>query len=190
MTEITMHTARSCCAGVALGTALFVADPGAAANIETAAPLTFEYGAHAKPDGWVDFGFRAPSADAVELLIYDAPDATTPANAGQMTRDAPGDWSTRISGPSVGVGTLCMYRATGVWDGRGRAFGTVLSENFVLNDPYVYWTNEAGYLNTFRRPVRRQRSANLCRRRQSIVYDHVPIPPRVIPKFAQGPHRL
>ena len=95
-----MHTARSWCAGVALGTALSFAVPASTANLETAAPLTSEYGAHTKPDGWVAFGFRAPSAEAVELLIYDAPDAQTPTTAVPMARDAAGDWGTRIRGPA------------------------------------------------------------------------------------------
>src|SRR6266851_9968105 len=122
-----MHTARSWCASVALGTALSFADPASAANLETAAPLTYEYGAHTKPDGWVEFGFRAPSADAVELLIYDVPDAKTPATVVPITRDTAGNWGTRIRGPGVGVGTLYMYRATGHGTAvKDAPFGTVL----------------------------------------------------------------
>jgi hypothetical protein len=82
---------RRCC----LGTALFFADPASAPNIETAAPFTFGYGAHTKLDGWVEFGFRAPSADAVELLLYDASDAKAPTTAVPVIRDASGDWGTR-----------------------------------------------------------------------------------------------
>ena len=168
-----MHTARSWFAGVALGIAFF-ADPVSAANLETATPLTFEYGAHTKPDGWVEFGFRAPSADAVELLIYDAPDAKTPATVVPMTRDTAGNWGTRIRGPGVGVGTLYMYRATGHGTAvKDAPFGTVLNGNFVLNDPYAYRTNEVGYSKYFQTPPFVDSDRPIyAGGGKSIVYDH------------------
>ena len=173
-----MHTTRSWCAGVALATALTFADPAFAADIETAAPSTFEYGAHTKPDGWVEFGIRAPSAEAVELLLYDAADAKTPATAVPMTRDAAGDWGTRIRGAGVGVGTLYMYRATGHGTAvKDAPFGTVLNGNFVLNDPYAYRTNEVGYSKYFQTPPFVDSDRPIyAGGGKSIVYDHAADP--------------
>ena len=108
-----MRAARPWCAVVAFGTVAFLGDAASAADIQTAPPSTFEYGAHPRSDGWVDFGLRAPAADTAELLIYDAPDAKEPAAAVPMTRDAVGDWGIRVRGPGVGVGTFYMYRVTG-----------------------------------------------------------------------------
>src|SRR5438067_384491 len=58
-------------ASLAFVAALLSFGAASAADIETSPPPTVEYGAHLKPDGWVDFGLRAPSADTVDLLIYD-----------------------------------------------------------------------------------------------------------------------
>ena len=74
-----MQTVRSGCASVAFGATLLSLGGASAADIETSPPPTVEYGAHLKPDGWVDFGLRAPSADTVDLLIYDTADASSSA---------------------------------------------------------------------------------------------------------------
>src|SRR6201989_3187298 len=98
-----MQTVRSGCASVAFGATLLSLGGASAADIETSPPApTVEYGAHLKPDRWVDFGLRAPSADTGELLIYDTADAKTPARSVPMTRNGTGDWGIRVHGPGVG----------------------------------------------------------------------------------------
>ena len=149
-----MRTARSRCAAFAAGTAMLSVGAASAANLETSAPpTTVEYGAHPKPDGWVDFGLRAPSADSAELLIYNAPDAKSPAEALPMIRNGAGDWGVRVRGPEIGTGTFYMYRLTGHGTATTNApFGTVLNGNFVLNDPYAYRTQEVDYSKFYLSP--------------------------------------
>jgi hypothetical protein len=131
-----MQTVRPRCASLAFGAALLSWGAASAADIETAALPTLEFGAHPRTNGWVDFGLRAPAADNAELLIYDTGDATIPAKVVPMTRDGAGDWGVRVRGP--GVGTFYMYRLSGHGTATANApFGTVLNDNFVLNDPYV-----------------------------------------------------
>jgi glycogen operon protein len=170
-----MERARSRCAVLALGTALFWVGPASAANLETAPPpATVEYGAHLKPDGWVDFGLRAPSADMVDLLIYDTADAKTPATSVPMTRNGTGDWGIRVHGPGVGAGTFYMYRLTGHGTAAANApFGTVMNGNFVLNDPYAYRTGEVGYSKFYLSPpfVDTQQPI-YAGGGKSVVYDH------------------
>jgi len=76
-----MRTVRSPCASLAFAAALLSLGAASAADIETAAPPSFEFGAHPRTDGWVDFGLRAPAADTAELLIYDTGDAAAPSRA-------------------------------------------------------------------------------------------------------------
>ena len=149
-----MRTARSRCAAFGAGTAMLSVGAASAANLETSAPpTTVEYGAHPKPDGWVDFGLRAPSADSAELLIYNAPDAKSPAEALPMIRNGAGDWGVRVRGPEIGTGTFYMYRLTGHGTATTNApFGTVLNGNFVLNDPYAYRTQEVDYSKFYLSP--------------------------------------
>jgi hypothetical protein len=53
-----------------------------------------------------------------------------------MTRDGAGDWGVQVRGPGVGAGTFYMYRLSGHGTATANApFGTVLNDNFVLDDP-------------------------------------------------------
>jgi hypothetical protein len=85
-----MQTVRPRCASLAFGAALLSWGAASAADIETAALPTLEFGAHPRTNGWVDFGLRAPAADNAELLIYDTGDATIPAGTGASGSAAPG----------------------------------------------------------------------------------------------------
>jgi pullulanase/glycogen debranching enzyme len=151
-----MRTLRLTYLAGALGFALLGAHPGAAFEIEKAQPSAIAYGAHPRPDGWVDFGLHAPAAETIDLLLYDAPDARTPANTVPMARNPNGDWGIRVRGPGIGPGLLYMYRATGHGTASTEApFGTVLNGNFVLGDPYAYRTQDVRYSKVFRiNPVR------------------------------------
>src|SRR5260370_16884358 len=113
LADIAVQTAQSRCASLAFGAALLSLGAASAADIETAAPPTFEFGAHKRTDGWVDFGLRAPAADNAELLIYDTGDATIPAKVVPMTHDAPGEWRPRVPAPGPGPATFYMYPLLG-----------------------------------------------------------------------------
>ncbi len=148
-----MRTQRLTCLLGALGFALLGARSGAAFEIETAQPSAIDYGAHPHADGWVDFGLHAPPAATIDLLLYDAPDARTPANTVPMVRNDNGDWGIRVHGPGVGPGLLYMYRATGHGTASKQTpFGTVLNGSFVLSDPYAYRTQDVRYSKVFSSP--------------------------------------
>ena len=85
---------------IACGTAAFLSGVASADNLQTAPPSNLEYGAHPRPDGWVDFGLRAPAADTAELLIYDAPEAKKPASAVPMTRALPATGVSACAAPA------------------------------------------------------------------------------------------
>jgi pullulanase/glycogen debranching enzyme len=172
--EIAMQTARARCAFLAIGAALLSSGAASAADIETAAPPTVEFGAHPRTGGWVDFGLRAPAADTAELLIYDTGAATTPERVVPMTRDGAADWSVRIRGPGVGAGTFYMYRLNGHGTATANApFGTVLNGNFVLNDPYAYRTEEVNSAKFYLSPPFVDSGHSIyAGGGKSIVYDH------------------
>src|SRR5439155_5119083 len=117
---------------------------------------------------------HAPAAATAELLIYDAPEAKTPATVVPMTRGGGGDWGVRVRGPGVGAGTFYMYRVTG----RGTAtkeapYGTVLNGNFVLNDPYANRTQEVGYSKFYLSPPFIDSNDSIyAGGGKSVVYDH------------------
>jgi glycogen operon protein len=169
-----MHSVQSFYPAVALSAVVLCCDVTSAADIETAPPLTFKYGAHKSQDGWVEFGLRAPPADTAELLLYDAPGARTPWVTVPMTQNRTGDWGVRIRGPDVGTGTLYMYRLTGHGTATaGAPFGTVLNGNFVLNDPYAYRTQEVGYPKLFlSTPFVDTDYSIYAGGGKSVVYDH------------------
>src|SRR5438552_7103508 len=161
-------------ASLAFAATLLSLGTASAADIEAAAPPTFEFGAHPKTDGWVDFGSRAPAADTAALLIYDTGDATIPVRIVPMTRDGAGDWSLRIRGPGVGPGTFYMYRLNGHGTATATApFGTVLNDNFVLNDPFAYRTEEVDYSQFYlASPLVDTKHSLYAGGGKSIVYDH------------------
>ena len=169
-----MQTVRPRCASLTFGAALLSWGSAPAADIETAAPPSFEFGAHKRTDGWVDFGLRAPAADTSELLIYDTGDATTPAKVLPMMGDGARDWSVRIRGPGVGAGMFYMYRLNGHGTATTNApFGTVLNGNFVLNDPYAYRTEEVGYSKFYLSPPFVDSDHSIyAGGGKSMVYDH------------------
>jgi len=173
-----MYTLRLKCLAGALGSALLGAHPGAAFEIETAAPPAIDYGAHPRPDSWVDFGLHAPAAETIDLLLYDAADARTPANTVPMARSGNDDWGVRVRGPGIGPGLMYMYRATG----RGTAslpapFGTVLNGNFVLGDPYAYRTQDVRYSTVYSStPFVDTAQPVYAGGGKSVVYDHAADP--------------
>jgi glycogen operon protein len=145
-----MYNLQLTCLAGALGSALVGPGPSAAFEIDTAKPSAIDYGAHPRPDGWVDFGLHAPAADTIDLLLYDAPDARTPANTVPLARSANGDWGVRVRGPGIGPGLMYLYRATGRGTASEQApFGTVLNGNFVLGDPYAYRTEDVRYSTVY-----------------------------------------
>lgn len=179
-----MYTWRLAYLAGALGSALIGAGPGAAFEIETAAPSAIDYGAHPRSDGWVDFGLHAPAANTIDLLLYDAPDARTPANIVPMMQGANGDWGARVRGPGIGPGLMYLYRATGSGTASPQApFGTVLNGNFVLGDPYAYRTEDVRYSTVYAStPFVDVAQPVYAGGGKSVVYDHMadPTPSHVV----------
>src|SRR5260370_26783216 len=174
LADIAVQTAQSRCASLAFGAALLSLGAASAADIETAAPATFEFGAHKRTDGWVDFRLRASAVDNAELLIYDPGDATIPAKVVPMTHDGAGEWGVRVRGPGVGAGTFYMCRLSGHGTATADApFGTVLNGNFVLNDPYACRTEEVDYAKFYLSPPFIDTDHSIyAGGGKSIVYDH------------------
>jgi isoamylase len=173
-----MHALRLTCLAWALGSALLSAGPAGAFEIETAEPSAIEYGAHPRPDSWVDFGLHAPAAETIDLLLYDAPDARTPVNTAPMTKNANGDWGVRVRGPGIGPGLMYMYRATGRGTASSQApFGTVLNGNFVLGDPYAYRTEDVRYSTVYAStPFVDSAQPVYAGGGKNVVYDHAADP--------------
>jgi isoamylase len=173
----------TCLAGV-LGAALIGAGPAAAFDIETAQPSTIDYGAHPRPDGWIDFGLHAPAAKTIDLLLYGAANDLTPANIVPMTQSANGDWGIRVRGSGIGPGVMYLYRETGQGTASAQApFGTVLNGNFVLGDPYAYRTQDVRYSAVYSStPFVDVVGPVYAGGGKSVVYDHAadPTPSHVV----------
>lgn len=91
------------CAAVLVGVAVLPPHL-ASAQIDSAASEKEEYGAQLDAEGWVHFGIHSPEADQVDLLLFDAPDATAPAQVIPLQRHG-GDWRVKIRGPEIGPGS-------------------------------------------------------------------------------------
>jgi glycogen operon protein len=174
-----MHFFHRACLTASLGIA-FLCHPVTDGDFLQAASLgDFQYGAHPRADGGVDFSLHAPAAETVELLLYDAPDARTPARVLPMQRNPAGDWSLSVRGLGIGPGAVYLYRLTGHSTATAaRPFGTVLNGNFVLNDPYAYRTQEVGYSRVYTStPFVDTQVSIYAGGGKSIVYDHAADPP-------------
>ena len=173
----------TCLAGV-LGAALIGAGPAAAFDIETAQPSTIDYGAHPRPNGWIDSELHAPAAKTIDLLLYGAANDLTPANIVPMTQSANGDWGIRVRGSGIGPGVMYLYRETGQGTASAQApFGTVLNGNFVLGDPYAYRTQDVRYSAVYSStPFVDVAEPVYAGGGKSVVYDHAadPTPSHVV----------
>jgi isoamylase len=131
------------------------------------------YGAHVDADGWVHFVVFAPHATAVHLLLFDAPDATTPAHDIPMLRTG-SDWKVRLKGLGIGNGLLYMYRAEGPRDvDPSDQYGFMFNHVYPLNDPYASDTQNVSYSAFFTAtPFVDADAPRYAGGGKSIVYDH------------------
>jgi glycogen operon protein len=143
------------------------------AQIDSAAADKEEYGAHLDAEGWVHFGVHAPDADQVELLLFDAADATTPSQVIPLQRHG-GDWRIKIKAPEVGPGSAYMYRAQGPQDiSADDHFGRLFNEHYPLGDPYAYRTQNVAFSQLFdSTPFTDIKVPIYAGGGKSLVYDH------------------
>ena len=160
------------CAPLLLGAVLLLSQ-AAAAQVESAASEQTRYGAHVDAEGWVHFGVHAPDAEAVELFLFDPPDATSPAHVVRL-QGQDGDWRIKVRGAGVGPGSLYMYRAAGPRDlAPDDRHGRMFNPNYPLGDPYAYRTQNVAFSRVFAStPFTDTDVPVYAGGGKSVVYDH------------------
>jgi isoamylase len=150
-----------------------LAPQSGAAEIERAPSEQAEYGAHLDAEGWVHFGLHSPDADQVDLLLFDAADATAPAQVIPLQKHG-GDWRIKVRGPEVGPGSAYMYRAQGPQDiSPDDRFGRMFNEHYPLGDPYAYNTQNVTFSEVFTAtPFTDTKVPIYAGGGKSMVYDH------------------
>jgi isoamylase len=97
----------------------------------------------------VHFRVHSPDAEQVTLLLFDAAEATEPAQAVTMQRHMD-DWHIKIRGPEAGSGLRYMFQADGPRDvSVDDKFGRMFNRNFVLGDSYAYRTQNVNFSSMF-----------------------------------------
>ncbi len=92
----------------------------------------YPLGAKLRPNG-VNFALLSEAAEAVDLVLFDAPDATEPSRTIRMTERSGPVWHVFVAG--LGEGQLYGYRVHGPYDpSQGHRFNA----NKVLLDPYAH----------------------------------------------------
>ncbi len=146
----------------------------ASITVDDAADSTDQrYGSHLADGGWVQFGVFAPAATGVDILLYDDPDATSPAHTLPMHRHG-SDWRLAIRGAGIGPGLHYLYRARGPNDVTpDDQFGHMFNENYPLGDPYAEKTQDVSHSRIFTgTPYTDANSPIYACGGKSIVYDH------------------
>ncbi len=151
-----------------------LADAGEIHVAKSAASEEDRYGAHIDKESWVHFGVFAPEAESVELLLYDKPDATEPAEVVSMEKSGDTDWRIKVRGKGIGHGLVYLYRATGQRDvSLGDQFGHFFNPTYPLNDPYAYDTQNVSFSEFFSGiPLVDATDSLYAGGGKSIVYDH------------------
>lgn len=131
------------------------------------------YGAHIDAQEWVHFSVFAPAAQAVNLLLFDSPDAVTPAHVIPMKK-AGEAWKIRVKGAGVGRGMLYLYQAKGARTATPDVpYGPSFNEQYYLNDPYAYQTQNVNFPAFFTSPPAIDAQTPVyAGGGKSIVYDH------------------
>jgi isoamylase len=160
------------CSAVLLGFAV-LSPQLVSAQIDSAASYKEEYGAHLDAEGWVHFALHAPDANQVDLLLFEAADATTPSQVIPLQRHG-ADWRIKIRGPQVGPGSAYMYRAEGPQDiSADDHFGRMFNEHYALGDPYAYQTQNVAFSELFEStPFTDVKAPIYAGGGKSLVYDH------------------
>lgn len=131
------------------------------------------YGAHLDNDGWVHFVVYSPDATALNLLLFDKPDAKTPQHTIPMNKTGV-NWGVKVRGEGIGDGLLYMYQATGPHEiNKDDTYGLMFNEQYFLSDPYAYNTQNISFSALFSKiPHTDSISSVYAGGGKSIVHDH------------------
>ncbi len=131
------------------------------------------YGAHIDDKGWVHFVVYSPEAIQVNLLLFNQPADKMPKYTIPMKKVG-NDWKTKIKGDGIGSGLFYMYQAKGLNQvSKYDQYGLMFNENYYLNDPYAYKTQDVKYSAFFSStPYTDITSPIYNGGGKSIVYDH------------------
>jgi glycogen operon protein len=136
------------------------------------------YGAHIDGEGWVHFVVYSPDAAEVNLLLFDKADDKTPDHTFAMKKSGD-DWKIKIKGEGAGAGLFYMYQAKGPNEvffqdeNKQDQYGLMFNENYYLNDPYAYKTQNVKYSAFFTsEPFIDISTSVYAGGGKSIVYDH------------------
>lgn len=140
---------------------------------ETGPSEETNYGAHVGRDGWVHFIVYSPDATHANLVLFDRPEAVTPVHTIPMKKKGD-DWRIKIKGEGIGPGLFYMYQAAGKSEvSKDDLFGLMFNENYYLNDPYCYKTQNISYSALFKSvPFTDISSPVYAGGGKCIVYDH------------------
>ena len=154
---------------------LGIALPGIATaqEIKNATSDNPEYGARIDRDGWIHFGLYSPAASAVNLLLFNAPDAKSPSRVIPMERNGD-DWRIKIRGAEAKPGLFYMYQAKGPRElSLARQYGAMFNEEYPLSDPYSFQTEGVSYSRVFAATPFADNTASVyAGSGKSIIYDH------------------
>ena len=159
-----------CVVTIFLFNAVAIANP----DLETGSSTEKRYGANIGAENWLHFVVYAPNASGVKLLLYDAPQATTPSAVIPMQRNGE-DWKTKIKGFRARPGLHYMFQADGPSEvSQDDQFGLMHNPHFVLNDPYAYKTQNVNFSAFFNAtPYTDISSSIYAGGGKSIVHDHL-----------------
>lgn len=145
----------------------------AGAALESASSDETRYGAHLDNDGWVHFVVFSPAASAVNLLLFDSAEATAPSRTIPLERHGQ-DWRIKVRGAGIGPGLHYLYQASGPNDvSPDDQFGLTFNENYYINDPYAYHTQNVNYSGFFSSiPYNDIAAPIYAGGAKGIVYDH------------------
>lgn len=112
---------------------------------DTGDTLETSYGSCIDNEGSVHFVVYSPDAVELNLLLFDKPDAKIPKHLVPMKKSGD-DWKIKIKGQDIGAGLLYMYQAKGTNEvSKDDQFGLMFNDNYYLNDPYCYKTQNVKY---------------------------------------------
>ena len=169
------------------GPASLLAQSGAVLVAAAEDTTESRYGSHVDATGWAHFAVYSPAATQVSVLLYDSPEATTPAHIIPMKQHGD-DWRVKVRGTGIQHGLLYMYQAEGprtvtLDDQHGPSFNKV----YPLNDPYAYDTQNVTFSKVFSaQPHTDASSPRYAGGGKSLVYDHARDPgPGFVPIKAE-----
>jgi glycogen operon protein len=142
-------------------------------QLETGQTSETRYGAHLDNDQWIHFAVYAPLASAANLLLFQTGNDLSPSHSIPMVQSG-SDWKVKIKGAGIGPGLLYMFQTQGRNEVTvDRPYGPTFNENYFLNDPYAYATQNVSYSQVFSDiPLANATSQRYAGGGKSVVYDH------------------